>query len=109
MTKEIPVAPGLSGPYFDSLVEELVQWWSDTVDFLVEALTEVYPFGSTKLTPEQQLENFLAMKEEDWLALKAQLALRYQGYPDAEERIQNDLADFLVYMDGLHRRLSGAG
>ena len=100
---------GLSGPFFDGIVEELTEWYLETKEFLIEMLTKDYPYGSVELTPEEQLENFLTMREDDWIALKERLALRYRGRPDAEERVQNDLADFLVYMDGLHRRLSGAG
>lgn len=106
MTEKV-VAPGLSGPYFDSLVEELVQWFLDTKEFLIEALTEGgYPFGSVKLTPEQQLENFLRMDQTALEAMSARLSLRHQGHPDADARVQKDLADFFTHMQGLSGRLS---
>ena len=99
--------PGLSGPYLDSLVKELVQWWLDTKEFLIEALTEGgYPFGSEPLTSEQQLENFLRMDQTALEAMSARLALRHQGHPDADARVQKDLADFFTYMEGLHGRLT---
>lgn len=100
------VAPGLSGPYFDSLVKELVQWWLDTKEFLIEALTEDYPFGSVKLTSEQQLENFLTMDQTALEAMSARLSLRHRGHPDADERVQKDLADFFTHMQSLSGRLS---
>jgi len=104
MTEKV-AAPGLSGPYFDSLVKELVEWWLTTKEFLIEALTQDYPFGSVKLTPEQQLENFLRMDQTAMEAMSAKLSLRYQGYPDADARVQKDLADFFTHMQSLSGKL----
>lgn len=101
------VKPGLSGPYFDGLVKELTQWALDLKEDLIAACTEDYPFGSVELTSQQQLENFLSMKQEDLEALSAKLALRHLGHPDADKRVQKDLADFFAYMEGLDRRLGG--
>jgi len=103
---EKTVAPGLSGPYFDSLVKELVEWWLDAKEFLIEALTQDYPFGSVKLTSEQQLENFLRMDQTALEAMSARLSLRHQGHPDADKRVQKDLADFFSHMQALRGRLS---
>lgn len=97
----------ISGPYLEGLVEEVSQWYMEMVEFLVAALTEDHPYGSVSLTSEEQLTNFLAMKQEDWESLGAKLALRYRGHPDADERVQNELADFLTYMTALHQRLGG--
>lgn len=105
---EKAVAPGLSGPYFDSLVKELVGWWLEGKEFLIDALTEGYPFGSVPLTTEQQLENFLRMDQTALEAMSARLSLRHLGHPDADQRVQNDLADFFTHMQGLSGRLSRA-
>lgn len=105
MTKQA-VTPGLSGPYFDSLVKELVGWWLDTKEFLIEALTEGYPFGSEPLTPEQQLENFFRMDQTALEAMSARLSIRHLGHPDADERVQKDLEGFFHHMQGLSGRLS---
>jgi len=105
MTEKV-AAPGLSGPYFDSLVKELVEWWLETKEFLIEALTEDYPFGSVRLTPEQQLENFLRMDQTALEAMSAQLSIRHLGHPDADKRVQKDLADFFSHMQALSGRLS---
>ena len=106
MTKKV-AATGVSGPYFDSLVKELVGWWLDTKEFLIDALTEGgYPFGSGKLTQEQQLENFLRMDQTAMEAMSAKLSLRHQGHPDADKRVQKDLEDFFHHMRGLSGRLS---
>ena len=106
MAKEA-IAPSLSGPYFDSLVKELVQWWLDPKEMLIEALTEDYPFGSVPLTPEQQLTNFLKMDQTAFEAMSARLSLRHQGHPDADERVQKDLAEFFHHMQGLSGKLGG--
>lgn len=95
----------VSGPYFDSIKKEVVDWYLETKERLIKVLTEDYPYGSVKLTPEEQLENFLAMNQQDWEALSAKLSLRHRGHPDADARVQADLAKFISYMDGLHRRL----
>ena len=105
MTQKAPVV-GLSGPYFDSMVEELVEWWLDTKEFLIEALTDVYPPGSVPLTAEQQLENFLNMDQTALEAMSAQLSIRHLGHPDADARVQKDLAEFFAHMQGLSGRLS---
>lgn len=95
----------VSGPYFDGIVKEVVEWYLTTKEFLIKALTEDYPYGSVKLTPEEQLENFLTMNQQDWQALSDRLALRHRGHPDAEARVEQDLQDFVRYMEGLRRRL----
>lgn len=105
MTEKV-AAPGLSGPYFDSLVKELAEWWLEEKEFLIDALTQDYPFGSVPLTPQQQLENFLRMDQTAFEAMSAKLSMRHLGHPDADQRVQNDLADFFYHMRGLSGRLS---
>lgn len=100
------VAPGPSGPYFDSLAQEIVEWWGVEKEFLIDALTEGYPYGSVPLTPEQQLENFLSMDQTAFEAMSARLSLRHLGHPDADKRVQKDLAEFFAHMQGLSGRLS---
>ena len=97
----------ISGPYFDSIVKEVKEWYFETKERLIKALTEDYPYGSVKLTPEQQLENFRAMSQQDWEALSAKLSLRYKGRPNEDALVQEELTSFMTQMAGLQARMGG--
>jgi hypothetical protein len=99
----------MSGPELNAMVERLRKRYLDTKEVLIKALTKNGPYGSVKLTPEEQLENFLSMSTQDLEELSNRLALRYRGRPDANEKVQQELEAFFTYMAGLHERLRGNG
>lgn len=98
----------LSGPELDKIVEELKVWYLESREYLIKLLTKEYPYGSAPLTPEQQYANFMAMNQQDWENMSMRLSRRYRGQTNADEMVQNDLADFMVSMERLHRRLGYA-
>ena len=99
--------PVLTGPELDSLAKELRQWYVETRDWLVSMLETPYPYGSTPLTKDEQLEQFLSLTPEDWQGLIAKLEERYRGLKDMRERVQADLNSYVLSMDKLRRSREG--
>jgi hypothetical protein len=91
--------PLITGPSLDELAKELSQWYIDTREFLIQAVSEGYPYGSDPLTPRQQLEKFMSMTPEDWQDMTAKLIDRHRGKPDAEALARKDLEEFTNKMN----------
>ncbi len=89
----------VSGPVLDEVVQEVTAWYIETREWLIQGLEEGYPYGSTPLSPNQQVERFLSMTAEDWEVLTAKLADRHRGKPNAEALAQKDLKDFIAKMN----------
>lgn len=93
--------PFIKGPELDSLVTELTDWYYRQLDFLMDALEEDYPYHATKLTPTEQYANYRAMGPEEWRQFVIDLEARYRGYPDARQRVQNDIDSYVARMEAL--------
>ncbi|KKL83585.1 hypothetical protein LCGC14_1973260 [marine sediment metagenome] len=91
--------PLISGPTLDELAKELSQWYIKTREELIESLSEGYPYGSSPLTPRQQIDRFMSMTPEDWQELTAKLIDRHRGKPNAEELARKDLEDYVNKMN----------
>jgi len=89
----------LSGKYWSTLEEQLVQ---KAANFMLELERRLTlggaPYGAVDLAPEEQAERFLEMAPEDYKMLVANLNEKYRGLPDAYERVNQDLANFLADM-----------
>ena len=91
--------PLLSGPKLDGLVEELRTWYLDERERLIQALEEGgYPYGSVPKSPQEQVQQFFSMTQEDWLDMVAKLAERHRGHPDAQEMVKAELQDYVQKM-----------
>ncbi len=93
--------PLISGPTLDELAKELTAWYIKTRELLIQALEEGYPYGSTPLTPREQLDKFLSMTPEDWQDLTGKLVDRHRGKPDAEALARKDLEEFTNKMNNM--------
>ena len=91
--------PIITGPTLDSIAKDLVAWYIDTREQLIQALEEGYPYGSTPLTPSEQVDKFMSMAPEDWEELTAKLADRHRGKPNAEALVRKDLEEFVAKMN----------
>lgn len=99
---------GVSGPELDELVEDLRKWFSEQVDWMVERLSEGYPFGSTPLSELEQLQRYRAMQQQDWAALIQQREAIHRGKPNTRELVQQDINDYVGRMQTLARKYRGA-
>jgi hypothetical protein len=93
--------PFVSGPELDAMVKELAEWYYVELDALMEALTEGYPFGATKLTPAEQYLRYREMAPEDWREFIINLEARYRGFPDARQRVQSSIDTYVARMEAL--------
>jgi len=99
--------PLLTGPELDAVAKELQAWYVETRSWLIEQLSSPYPYGSSPLTEDEQLEQYLALTPETWQALIARLEERYRGLKDMRERVQADLSSYVKSMDRLRRKREG--
>lgn len=86
--------PMLSGDKLDEAVELTVQWYNRTRQRLIEELSKGHPYGTIRIPPEEQYTQFIQMQPEDWTALIGRLNQRYRGLPDAQVRVNKDLAEY---------------
>lgn len=98
---------GISGPELDEMVENLREWFTQKVDWMVERLSEGYPFGSTPLSEVEQLQRYRAMNETDWQALIAQREQVHKGKPNSRELVQKDINAYGRHMQALERKYRG--
>ena len=99
----------LSGPELDKLVERLKVWYAKTRLELIELLSTPYPYGSVRLTPDEQVERFQLMTEDDWAAMQAGFANKYRGLPDQEQRVEQDMQNYQNYIARLAERRIPSG
>jgi len=99
--------PTLSGPELDKMREDLIVWYTTTKQYLIDVLTERYPYGSTPLTTDEQVQQYLSMTPEDWQMLIGKLEERFRGMPDAQEKVQQQLNNYIKSMDKMRLRRQG--
>ncbi|KKL51767.1 hypothetical protein LCGC14_2292200 [marine sediment metagenome] len=94
----------MTGPKMDLMKEQLVSWWLATRQRLIAALEEGYPYRSTEQSPEQQVQAFVNMQGEDWVALTDRLKERFKGEPDQADLVQAELTKYQQRMYALMGR-----
>lgn len=97
------MASSLSGPKLDETKEYLIDWYARKRIELIEAFEEVYPYGSKPLSNSEQLAQFQQrlLNPESWTVLIASLHERYRGLPDAAQRVDQDIQDYIRSMRSL--------
>lgn len=98
---------GISGPELDQYVEDLRDWFSESVEWMIERLSEGYPFGSTPLSELEQLTRYRAMQQGDWAALIQQREAIHRGKPNMRELVQKDINAYIERMKTLERKYRG--
>lgn len=96
----------LTGPVLDEIVKEAVEWYQENLLYLLKAMEERHPYGSVRLTPEEQLAKYLAMTEEDWSILFARLERRYRGLPNSRKLVEEEAAKYVKRMETLRSKIS---
>jgi hypothetical protein len=94
----------VTGPELDSIVKEMREWYFATRKVLIDALEENYPYRSVKLSPDEQLERFQSMTQEDWQGTLARLQRKYAGQDDANQRVQEEIDKFRKHITMLASR-----
>lgn len=98
---------GISGPELDELVDDLRDWFNAEVEYLMEALSEGYPFGSTPLSELEQLQRYRAMNETDLQMLIQQREAVHRGKPNSRDLVQKDINAYAQHMQALQRKYRG--
>jgi hypothetical protein len=88
----------LSGPRLDKMVERLRVKYFDERLRLINILQGGGPYGTIRLTPEEQLERYGEMMPQDYVALINNLNIKYLGQPNAVDLVNQDLAAFIRRM-----------
>lgn len=101
----------LNGPELDKIAETLRERWADRLDYLIDALSEDYPFGGTKRSPVEQLVQYRAMQQNQalWTPFIANLERRYAGLPNARDRVQKAIDAYVTKMQGLEAKMAAGG
>lgn len=101
------MASSVSGPKLDNLKQTLIEWYAQKRIELIEAFEEDHPYGSVRLSKMEQYAQFEAKLQDpnNWIMLVASLYERYRGLPDASERVQKDLEDYIRSMRALGAEL----
>ena len=97
---------GLTGPELDAIVQQAREWYLEAREFLISQLESgPYPYGHVKLTPAEQLSNYMAMTPQDWENLRQQRLNRYRGDPAAYYKANRDLSQYRDHMERIKQRL----
>ena len=95
----------VSGPELEEIRRELAEWAANTRQFLIEQFSAGHPYGSVKKSPQEQLMDYRAMQDADWIQMAHQLEDLYRGLPDRDERVQADLRLYRKRMEALDQKL----
>lgn len=90
--------PDLSGPRLNNIVKDLSLWAAQTRQTYIEALSQGGPYGSQKLTPQEQVMRFIQSTPQDYEGMIAKLNEKYRGLPDAQNKVNTDLAQYIRRM-----------
>lgn len=97
--------PIVDGPTLDRLVKQVQEWYTETRARLIEDLErDGYPYGTVRLTQEEQLYKYLAMTPADWSSMTQRLLNKYRGQPDAMQRTSQDIKRYQERMEGLKQK-----
>ena len=89
----------LTGTQLEEVAREAADWYYDSVETLVKALEEDFPYGNVKLTPAEQMQQYLAMTPEGWQVLFASLERRYRGMPNSSQKIEEAATRYVKRME----------
>lgn len=101
----------VSGPEVDELVQDLQEWWNSELAWLMEQLSQGYPFGAQPLSEAEQLEEYHNLRGNPgaWQALILQREGVHRGRPDMRQVVQAELDSYVRRMQALEqKRLGGA-
>ena len=98
----------VSGPELDKIRDELVEWYNTTRQWLIGELTNDYPYGTIKVSPEEQYSKYLSMLPEDFLRMRAALMNVHRGSPNALDKVDQDILRYRNRMESIGRRLGYA-
>ena len=103
--------PLVTGPSLDQVVKEAREWYAAKRTWLIEQLSESYPYGAVPLTPMDQLARYSEMQLDpaSWRALVMMLEDRYRGLPDARQKVERDLQAYVRRMEALKAKVSSPG
>lgn len=90
--------PLLSGPILDKLKEELTEWYATRRQQLIAAMEEDHPYGTIKISVDEQYQNFMDSTPDDLASMVAQLRNKYRGLPNASQLVSRDMATYFRSM-----------
>jgi SMC interacting uncharacterized protein involved in chromosome segregation len=98
----------LSGPALEEMKDELVEWMAETRLWLIEQLTEIYPYGAVKLSPFEQVIRWREMQGNPpaWEAMIRNFEEKYKGMPNKRARVQKDIDKFVSRMQLLEANIA---
>ena len=97
--------PIVDGPTLDKLVKEGKEWYNLMRQRLITDLErDGYPYGTVKLTEEEQLYKYLAMSPMDWSDMTARLLQKYRGRVDALKLAGQDMQRYRQHMEVVKAR-----
>ena len=91
----------MNGAYLNRLKKEFLEWYPNYRQRLLTAMEQGEVYGARQLTTDEQVSRFIEMTPEDYKVLLMRLQQRYAGLPDADSRINRDLATYMSRMTTL--------
>lgn len=88
----------LSGPRLNGIVKDLSTWAAQQRQVYINALSQGGPYGTQKLTPAEQIERFIQATPQDYEGMVVKLNEKYRGLPDAQNKVNTDLAQYIRRM-----------
>lgn len=96
--------PFFSGVELQKIHDELVEWYLTTKEELVRQIEDSQPYGSVTLDPKEQLHRAITMTSEEWQQELGRIQLRFRGHPDAEQKVQQAVQDYMIHIQQLSQR-----
>lgn len=90
--------PDLSGPKLNKFTRDLAKWAAQRRQFYINALSQGGPYGTTKLTPQEQIQRFVQSTPQDYEAMIVKLNEKYRGLPNAQDLVNKDMANYIRRM-----------
>lgn len=89
----------ITGPELDKAKDELVSWYLRTRESLIKALEEGYPYGSHKLSPQEQIRRYVESPQESIRAMRQKLEERHRGKPNQHELVNEGVSEYEAHMN----------
>lgn len=98
----------LSGPKLDIVVKEATAWYYEMAEKLMKALEEdSHPYGTVRLSPAEQVAQYLELDQDGWQALLASLERRYRGFPNSSKLVEDAATRYVQRMETLRSQVAG--
>lgn len=88
----------LSGPRLNGLVKDLSIWAANQRQLYINAISQGGPYGTTKLTLDEQIQRFVQSTPQDYEAMIVKLNEKYRGLPNAQDLVNKDMANYIRRM-----------